>query len=79
VYVVDDHSRVHLKPVRVGVTTGTTADILSGISDGDRVVVDGTDRLVEGATVRVRSAAPDGAGPDGAAPGRGRGRGNSAS
>lgn len=54
VYVVDDKSRVHLKPVQVGITTETSADILSGIADGDRVVVDGTDRLIEGAQVRVR-------------------------
>jgi len=56
VYVVDDDSTVHLKTVQVGITTATSADILSGISDGDRVVVDGTDRLVEGAAVRVRKA-----------------------
>jgi membrane fusion protein, multidrug efflux system len=56
VYVVDEDSIVHLKPVKVGITTETSADILSGISDGDRVVVDGTDRLIEGATVRVRKA-----------------------
>jgi multidrug efflux system membrane fusion protein len=56
VYVVDEDSTVHLKTVQVGVTTATDADILSGISDGDRVVVDGTDRLVEGAEVRVRKA-----------------------
>jgi multidrug efflux system membrane fusion protein len=56
VYVVDDDSVVHLKQVKVGITTETSADILSGISDGDRVVVDGTDRLIEGATVRVRKA-----------------------
>jgi membrane fusion protein, multidrug efflux system len=56
VYVVDQDSQVHLKPVQVGVTTATDSDILSGISDGDRVVVDGTDRLIEGATVRVRKA-----------------------
>jgi multidrug efflux system membrane fusion protein len=82
VYVVDDQSRVHLRPVRVGITTATTADILGGIADGDRVVVDGTDRLVEGATVRVRSDAPDGSAPDGPAPDGvtpGRGRGNNAS
>ena len=54
VYVVDDDSQVHLKPVQVGITTETSADILSGISDGDRVVIDGTDRLVDGAVVRVR-------------------------
>jgi multidrug efflux system membrane fusion protein len=56
VYVVDQDSTVHLKPVKVGITTQTPADILSGISDGDRVVVDGTDRLIEGASVRVRKA-----------------------
>ena len=56
VYVVDQDSIVHLKPVKVGITTQTSADILSGITDGDRVVVDGTDRLIEGATVRVRKA-----------------------
>ena len=72
-YVVDDQSHVHLRPVRVGITTATTADILGGISDGDRVVVDGTDRLVEGATVRVRSREPDGPAPDGVTSGRGRG------
>lgn len=56
VYVVDGDSRVHLQPVRVGITTAVSADILSGIKDGDRVVIDGTDRLVEGAVVRVRKA-----------------------
>jgi len=55
-YVVDEDSKVHLKTVQVGITTETSADILGGISDGDRVVVDGTDRLVEDAVVRVRKA-----------------------
>src|SRR5579862_355057 len=55
-YVVDDDSRVHLKTVQVGITTETSSQILSGITDGDRVVVDGTDRLIEGARVRVRKA-----------------------
>ena len=56
VYVVDQESKVHLRTVQVGLTTSTSADVLSGISDGERVVVDGADRLVEGATVRVRQA-----------------------
>ena len=56
VYVVDSDSRVHLKTVQVGITTATSSDILNGISDGDQVVVDGTDRLIEGAVVRVRKA-----------------------
>jgi membrane fusion protein, multidrug efflux system len=56
VYVVDGQSKVHLKTVQVGITTETMADILGGISEGDRVVVDGTDRLSENAKVRVRKA-----------------------
>jgi len=54
VYAVDQDSRVHLKPVQVGITTETSSQILGGLSDADRVVVDGTDRLIEGARVRVR-------------------------
>ena len=56
VYVVDQDSKVHLKTVQVGVTTETSSQILGGLSDGDRVVVDGTDRLIEDARVRVRKA-----------------------
>jgi multidrug efflux system membrane fusion protein len=74
VYVVDDDSRVHLKTVQVGITTETSADILSGISDGDRVVVDGTDRLIEGAVVRVRKAGELDNPPGYDAGGGGRGR-----
>jgi membrane fusion protein, multidrug efflux system len=55
VYVVDERSRVHLKTVQVGITTDKVVDILSGLSDGDQVVTDGTDRLVDGAQVRVRT------------------------
>lgn len=77
VYVVDDSSRVHLRPVKVGVTTEASADILSGITENDRVVVDGTDRLIESAVVRVRKAGelenPPGYDPTGGG-GRGRGR-----
>jgi multidrug efflux system membrane fusion protein len=73
VYVVDNRSRVHLKTVQVGITTDTSTDILGGLSEGDQVVIDGTDRLVDGAPVRVRRlgdlASPSG--PDGG--GRGQG------
>jgi multidrug efflux system membrane fusion protein len=76
VYVVDDNSRVHLRTVQVGITTDTSADILSGISEGDRVVIDGTDRLSEGAQVRVRKPGElDNPGSDGGGGGR-RGRGS---
>jgi membrane fusion protein, multidrug efflux system len=77
VYTVDENSKVHLKPVQVGITTDASADILSGVAEGDRVVVDGTDRLSEGLEVRVRQAGDvnNPAGPDGAGGGRGAGRG----
>ena len=54
---MDDDSKVHLKTgSRWESRPRHLADILGGISEGDRVVVDGTDRLIEGATVRVRKA-----------------------
>jgi multidrug efflux system membrane fusion protein len=56
VYVVDADSRVHLKTVQVGITDAASTDVLGGLSDGDQVVIDGTDRLIEGAVVRVRKA-----------------------
>jgi multidrug efflux system membrane fusion protein len=79
VYVVDADSKVHLRTVQVGITTSTSADVLNGLSEGDRVVVDGTDRLVEGAAVRVRKPGELDNPPDntsGDAGGRGRRRGN---
>lgn len=54
VYVVDENSKVHLRVVQVGITTDKVADIQSGLMDGEQVVIDGTDRLVDGATVRIR-------------------------
>ena len=79
VYVVDEDSKVHLKPVQVGITTETVSQILGGLTEGDRVVVDGTDRLIEGATVRVRKAGeldnPPGFDPAAGGDGGGRGRG----
>jgi multidrug efflux system membrane fusion protein len=72
VYAVDDRSRVHLKPVKVGITTDTSTQILGGISAGERIVVDGTDRLIEGAPVRIRKPGEVDAA-DSAGGGRGRG------
>jgi multidrug efflux system membrane fusion protein len=74
VYVVDQESKVHLKPVQAGVTTATSTDILKGLSDSDRVVIDGTDRLSEGAVVRVRKPG-ELDNPPGYNPGAGQGRG----
>ena len=55
VYTVNpETSKVHLKTVQVGVTDQDNAEIRSGVTEDDEVVVDGTDRLDEGTLVRVR-------------------------
>jgi membrane fusion protein, multidrug efflux system len=72
VYTVDDNSKVHLRPVQVGIATDKVTDILAGLSDTDRIVIDGTDRLVEGAQVRVRRPGESDATPPGGGGGRGR-------
>jgi multidrug efflux system membrane fusion protein len=55
VYTVDpETSKVHLKTVQVGVTDQDNAEIRSGLTEDDQVVIDGTDRLDEGTLVRVR-------------------------
>jgi multidrug efflux system membrane fusion protein len=65
--------------VQIGLTTSTSTDVLKGLAEGERVVVDGTDRLVDGAVVRVRKAGEldNPADTGGTDPGgRGRRRGN---
>src|SRR5947208_2132781 len=51
VYVVKEDKTVTVRPVKVGPIEGETAVIEGGINPGEIVVVDGTDRLREGAKV----------------------------
>jgi RND family efflux transporter MFP subunit len=53
VFVVRDE-RVERRAVKVGATEGDRTEILSGLSVGDRVVVDGPDTLADGARVKER-------------------------
>jgi multidrug efflux system membrane fusion protein len=74
VYIVDpDTSKIHLKTVQVGVTTEDIDELVSGVKEGDQVVIDGADRLDEGTVVRVRK--PGELDAIAAGSGRGRGRG----
>jgi hypothetical protein len=57
VYVVDAESKVHMRPVTVRLALESETSIATGLEVGENVVVDGTDRLVEGATVRLRTDA----------------------
>ncbi|MFA7279891.1 MAG: efflux RND transporter periplasmic adaptor subunit, partial [Sterolibacterium sp.] len=62
VYVVKDDQTVAVIPVKVATVQGETTAIDSGIATGTKVVVDGADRLREGASVefvvRDKSAQP---------------------
>jgi membrane fusion protein, multidrug efflux system len=53
VYVANEDSTVSVRPVRVGPSEGTLTAIESGIAPGERVVVDGVDRLREGAKIET--------------------------
>jgi RND family efflux transporter MFP subunit len=53
VYVVND-GRVELRQVEVGFTSLTTVEILSGLSEGDEVIIDEIDRFRNGDRVRTR-------------------------
>jgi multidrug efflux system membrane fusion protein len=75
VYVVDAEHKVSLRPVETGPTVGGDVSIKSGLAPGERVVIDGTDRLRAGVLVQVAGAdgsAPAGAGDKADAP-KGRG------
>ncbi|MDD2272091.1 MAG: efflux RND transporter periplasmic adaptor subunit [Desulfuromonadaceae bacterium] len=51
VWTVDKENIVHMRIVRVGRESGARIEVLSGLSEGDRVVVAGVDKVVEGARV----------------------------
>jgi len=53
VYVVDDDSTVKMQVVTLGPGDGTRTAVLKGLEPGQRVVVDGADRLKEGMTVEA--------------------------
>ena len=67
VYLVKADHTVEVRPVTVGPTGRTEASIESGLSAEDVVVVEGTDKLREGAVVQGREPARDAAGPKPAA------------
>ncbi len=47
VYLVKDDSTVTVRPVKLGVTDGDRVEVLSGLQPGDRIVIDGADKLRE--------------------------------
>jgi multidrug efflux system membrane fusion protein len=60
VYLVNADSTVSVRPVKLGVTEGERVEVLSGIVPGDRIVIDGADKLRDGAKINLRSEADSG-------------------
>jgi membrane fusion protein, multidrug efflux system len=63
VYVINADNTVSVRPIGIGPTEGAMAAVNSGLSVGERVVVDGTDRLRDGARVIVPGAQPQASAP----------------
>jgi membrane fusion protein, multidrug efflux system len=64
VYVIKPDDTVSVRPVKLGPADGERVAVASGLEPGESVVVDGADKLRDGAKI----AAPVGAAPPGAAP-----------
>ncbi|TFZ01762.1 efflux RND transporter periplasmic adaptor subunit [Ramlibacter humi] len=56
-YRVDGDGKVAVAPVQLGPVDGERAAVISGLQPGDEVVVDGADKLRDGARVSLRNAA----------------------
>ncbi len=61
VYVVTAENKVRIQPVVAGTVDGSRVAIESGLQAGDQVVIEGVDRLREGAAVEVVKDDPAGA------------------
>jgi membrane fusion protein, multidrug efflux system len=56
VYIINADNTVSVRPISIGPSDGPFAAVNSGLAVGERVVVDGTDRLRDGAKVIVPAA-----------------------
>jgi multidrug efflux system membrane fusion protein len=69
VYLINADSTVSVRPVKLGVTDGDRVEVLSGLAPGDRIVIDGADKLRDGAKINLRAEQPDANAPGAATPG----------
>ena len=58
VYVINGDSTVSVRPITTSAVDGNTTAVTSGLAAGERVVIDGTDRLREGLKVTVAAEQP---------------------
>jgi len=59
VYLVNADNTVSVRPIALGPQSGERASVKSGLSPGDRVVIDGADRLRNGSRIELRQSAAD--------------------
>ena len=59
VAVVQPDNKIHIQPVQVGQRTGDLWEIAEGLHPGDRVVVEGTQKIREGVTVTTTNFVSD--------------------
>jgi membrane fusion protein, multidrug efflux system len=59
VYLMTAEDKVAVRPIEIGESDGVRTVVTKGLAVGDRVVVDGTDRLKDGAQVRVTGGRPE--------------------
>ena len=69
VYLINPDSTVSVRPIKLGVTDGERVEVTSGLAPGDRVVIDGADKLRDGAKINLRAEQPDANAPGAATPG----------
>jgi multidrug efflux system membrane fusion protein len=78
VYLVNANNTVSVHKVKIGPSDGKNTVIVSGLSQGNQVVTDGTDRLNDGAKIRPTQPKPAPAGAASGASARGAARGAAA-
>jgi membrane fusion protein (multidrug efflux system) len=56
VFIVDEKGSAQVRPVKIGLRLAGKAEVLSGIQAGDKVVVEGVQKLFPGASVKAAPA-----------------------
>jgi multidrug efflux system membrane fusion protein len=59
VYLVNADDTVSVRKIELGITDGDRVEVKSGLQPGDKIVVDGADKLRDGAKINVRAEAPN--------------------
>jgi len=74
VYLIKEDRTVELRKVNVGIAEGDNVSIDSGLASGELVVVEGSDRLRDGAKVEIPDRAARAGPGEGKAPAKGEGK-----